>query len=247
VTFGIAWAAVTLAPTINFVPLAERTLYLPSVGAMIAIGGAVELLAPHLRMAWSRALVMATCALLLAAGAARSTSRTTVWHDTERLLRTTVAEFPDSYRGHLMLGGWAFEHQRLQEGERELQRAFNLFPYDASAPFWLAEQYRKVGMCRQAITYYSAAQAIHAAVGNVGYAQCLVNERRYDDAIAQIRAAMQREGDTRHLRSVLSWAQSEAAKDDVKILTGFRTNTGGKLPDSVQKTGALPQSVTDKR
>jgi tetratricopeptide (TPR) repeat protein len=173
--------------------------------------------------------------------------RTTVWHDTERLMRTTVAEFPDSYRGHLMLGGYAFEHRRLQEGERELQRAFALFPYDASAPFWLAEQYRKVGMCRQAIAYYRAAQAIDAAVGNEGHARCLVNERQYDEAIAQIRTAMQREGDTDHLRSVLSWAQSEAAADHVKILNTVRTSSAGKPQDSVQKTGASPEFVTGKR
>jgi hypothetical protein len=247
VSFGIAWAAVTLLPTINFIPLAERTLFLPSVGAMLAFGAAAVWIAPRVRLPLLRSVTIAGCAALVFGGAARSAMRTTDWHDTERLLRTTAADFPESYRAHLMLGAYAFEHQRLQEGERELQRAFTLFPYDASSAFWLAEQYRKVGLCAQANKYYRAAQVIDRFVGNDGYARCLVNEGQYADAFAQIRTAMQRDGDTHHLRSLLSWAQSEAAADNVKILTEVRIKSAGKKPDSLQKTGALRPPVTEKR
>jgi hypothetical protein len=247
VSFGLAWCALTLAPTINFIPLAERTLYLPSVGAMLVIGAAATWVAPYVARRPMQRLVVATCALVLTAGVMRSASRTTDWHDTERIFRATVADFPESYRGHLMLGGYAFAHQRLQEGERELQRAFSLFPHDVSSSFWLAEQYRKVGLCQQAMRYYGATQAINPKVGNEGYARCLVNEGRYAEAIAEIRTAMQRDGDTPHLRSVLSWAQSAAAADDVKILTSVRINSAGKKPESLQKTGAVPHLVTEKR
>jgi hypothetical protein len=247
VSLGVAWAALTLLPTINFIPLAERTLYLPSVGAMLAIGAAATGIASRVARRPVRHGLVAMCALLLVVGAARSASRTTDWYDTERIFRATVADFPDSYRGHLMLGGYAFEHQRLQEGERELQRAFSLFPHDVSSAFWLAEQYRKVGLCPQAMRYYRAIQVINPAVGNEGYARCLVNDGQYAEAIAQIRTAMQRDGDTPHLRSVLSWAQSEAAANDVKILTSVRTSAGGKTRESLQKTVALPVSVTEKR
>ena len=45
VTFGLAWCAVALFPVSNIVPtgivLAERTLFLPSVGFLIAVGGVI--------------------------------------------------------------------------------------------------------------------------------------------------------------------------------------------------------------
>jgi tetratricopeptide (TPR) repeat protein len=169
------------------------------------------------------------------------------WHDTERLLRRTVADFPDSYHAHLMLGAYAFEHQRLQEGERELKQAFTLFPYDALAPFWLAEQYRKAGLCPQAIKYYQVAQTIVDDMGNVGHAKCLVNEGGYDEARAQIRTALQRGGDARHLHELLLWVRAEAEADSGKTLSTSRMDPVGKLRYSVQKTGLPSTSVTEKR
>jgi protein O-mannosyl-transferase len=86
VSFGLAWCVVALLPVSNLVPtgilLAERTLFLPSVGFVIAVAGAGEWLATRSR--WSGAttrrvlsVVAVACVVL---GVVRSESRHLVWN-----------------------------------------------------------------------------------------------------------------------------------------------------------------------
>jgi len=93
VSFGIAFAAITLLPSSNFlittgIIIAERTLFLPSLVAMIVLGGLLvpAMAAWRARVAGSGALVpQLLCGVVLLTGAARSERRTTVWHDNDTL------------------------------------------------------------------------------------------------------------------------------------------------------------------
>ncbi len=84
VSFGVVWCAVALLPVSNLVPtgilVAERTLFLPSVGFLIAVGG----LADWARTEWhwprARRLLSVACAVLVVAGIVRSASRHHVWN-----------------------------------------------------------------------------------------------------------------------------------------------------------------------
>jgi hypothetical protein len=86
VTFGLAWCAIGLLPVSNIVPsgimLAERTLYLPSVGFVLAAGGAAGWLvrrhpaaSPRLR-----AVLGVACVLAVAAGLVKSVNRASLWN-----------------------------------------------------------------------------------------------------------------------------------------------------------------------
>ncbi|MDA1081840.1 MAG: hypothetical protein O2973_09230 [Gemmatimonadetes bacterium] len=84
--FGIAWCAVALLPVSNLVPtgimLAERTLFLPSAGFLLAAGALSEMVALQRggrSVAVRRALV-ATLALLVALGLGRSANRHALWN-----------------------------------------------------------------------------------------------------------------------------------------------------------------------
>ena len=217
-SFGIAFAVITLLPSSNFIIpagiiLAERTLYLPTVGVLLAMADAFVWAAPYFRVRWIRVLTASAMGTLIAAGTVSSARRTTVWHDNERLFRRTVADYPNSYRAHFMLGSWAFSVQRLSEGESEFQRAIALFPFDPSPAMALAEQYRRIGTCPQAIKYYRLAQAIDSKLGHVDMARCLVRQRQYAEAKDQIRTAMQIAGGTPFLHRMLVWVDTKAASD----------------------------------
>ncbi|HEV8599058.1 MAG TPA: hypothetical protein VGQ69_06830, partial [Gemmatimonadales bacterium] len=88
IALGLVWIAIALAPVSNVlvasgVILAERTLFLPSAGAMLALGGVLAAALPRIESAG--ALARRTAAFLLVAvvlaGLLRSAERQRVWRD----------------------------------------------------------------------------------------------------------------------------------------------------------------------
>jgi hypothetical protein len=127
VAIGLAWTAITLAPVSNvLVPteilLAERTLYLPSWGAMLALASAGAALP------WRPLVRIAVLALFVLAGAARSVARASIWRDDDRWFAALQRDAPLSYRTLWMLGQDAFAAQRWGTGERYLRAAIAAAP-----------------------------------------------------------------------------------------------------------------------
>ena len=102
--YGLGWIAVAYAPVANLVfpigvLIAERTLYLPSVGLALAVGGA-------LRQLQGRSLAL-TAALLFVLGGARSALRIPAWRDNAHAAAYLLDDAPQSY--HTWdLAGWQF-------------------------------------------------------------------------------------------------------------------------------------------
>src|SRR5438128_1996462 len=127
VAIGLAWAAITLAPVSNLlVPteilIAERTLYLPSWGAALALASAGAALP------WRRPVTAALLTLLVLAGAARSVARASIWRDDDRWFAALQRDAPRSYRTLWMEGQDAFAAQRWGTGERLLRAAIAAAP-----------------------------------------------------------------------------------------------------------------------
>ncbi|HWZ57373.1 MAG TPA: hypothetical protein VNW46_00250 [Gemmatimonadaceae bacterium] len=102
VAFGLLWFAVSVAPIANVlfasgVVLAERTLYLPSVGVALVMGWAADRLLttrpPVARVA------LAAAALLLVV---RTWTRIPLWHDNKSVIVGSLIDEPDSYRMHAL-------------------------------------------------------------------------------------------------------------------------------------------------
>jgi hypothetical protein len=129
--FALAWVPVTLTPVSNVlivtgVVLAERTLYLPSVGAMLAVGWAVE------RYGWRAPRgVGAAVALVLVLFAVRTWTRTDIWHDPKTFMLTNLEENPESYKAHWSIGRVDAAAGRLPDAENEYATARELFGRDA--------------------------------------------------------------------------------------------------------------------
>ncbi len=249
IALGIAMVCVALLPSSNFVLpagiiLAERTLFLPSIGAMIIVGAVAvygaRVARRRYRVREFAVVTGVTCTLLLAAGIARSVVRDRNWRDNETLFRQSVVDAPRAYRAHFMLGSWAFENHRPSEGEREIRRALNLFPYDPFVALVVAERYRISGKCSAAMPMYQWIMGMEKdfPLGMAGYSICLLETGQYAEAKATALRGLKVVGDTEDLRRVIVWADSalaaagaEQGRSPISL-----AGTPSKVPNSMQKT-----------
>lgn len=112
--FGLGWIAIAFLPVANLlfpigVLLAERTLYLPSVGLATAAGAALARLSPE--------RFRIVLALLVIAGGVRSALRVPVWRDDRAATLSILEDSPNSYRGPARM---AALYQSRREPERAL-------------------------------------------------------------------------------------------------------------------------------
>jgi hypothetical protein len=91
VAFGVAWCIIGLLPVSNLIAtgvvLAERTLFLPSIGFVIAVGALAEWLLAHRPGATPRRVAAAACGVLLVLGIVRSASRHHVWNSAHLVVK----------------------------------------------------------------------------------------------------------------------------------------------------------------
>jgi hypothetical protein len=129
--FALLWIPIALAPVSNIlfasgVLLAERTLYLASVGACVAAGAVAE------RLLQDRSTtVAAVVASVVFAFGVRTWTRTPVWENDRAYVLALLADYPESYEGHLVAGRVLKGANVLAEAERELVIARRLFPRDS--------------------------------------------------------------------------------------------------------------------
>ena len=104
ITFGLAWCAIALFPVSNIVPtgivLAERTLFLPSIGFLIAVGGAVDFLLSRGQMQDMavRRSVAGVCGALACVGVVRSDLRHRTWKNGQTMWQAAAIDAPKSLR-----------------------------------------------------------------------------------------------------------------------------------------------------
>jgi hypothetical protein len=225
ISFGIAFVCITLLPSSNFIlpagiVLAERTLFLPSVGAMLVAGGVAVTMAEWMRsryadvnVARTNGFAQALALLVLVAGVLRSDSRTLVWKDNETLFNQSVLDSPNAYRAHFMLGAWSFEKNRMRLGEAEYKKALALFPYDPSVSYSLAERYRSVGLCRPAVPLYRWTRGLDPdyPVGRTALAECLLADSDYAAVKPAALDAIRAGGPVATLRGMIATADSAIA------------------------------------
>lgn len=221
-SFGLAWTVIALLPASNFlIPagflIAERTLLLPSVGAMIALASGVAALQ---RFATSRrlpeAVVTAALVALIALGLTRSVTRNRVWESDDSLWRQGVVDSPDSYLAHFRLGLHLFAAQRPAEGEQHYRRSIELFPYDPLVVYSFAEQLRVAGRCDAALPLYGwlFKTQPESRRGHLGRAICYLGARKYDDAQRDAIEWISRGGRVASAREILVAAR--AGKDSIR-------------------------------
>lgn len=152
VSFGIAWCAIALLPVANIIVptsivLAERTLFLPSVGFLLAVGGTAEwLIRSHeLSFVDSRRVLAAACGAFVLLGVARSAQRQTVWRNNAHLWIVAGQDAPRSYRVSRAQGDAYFALGDIDGAMREYNYAIGASPKPWRIRYDLALRLRDAG------------------------------------------------------------------------------------------------------
>jgi protein O-mannosyl-transferase len=160
-TFALLWIPIALALVLNVVAptgvlIAERTLFIASVGVALMVGVLVTEVASRLAPATRpiRLAAVSVLAGLIVVAAAESSARQSVWFSNETLTASLVLEAPENFRGHYWLGDALFREGKLPEGEQALRRAMELWPAHEGPPLALALRYHERGLCEPAVPLY---------------------------------------------------------------------------------------------
>ena len=128
VTFALGWMAATLMIVGNIlvptgVLLAERTLYLPSIGAVLLLAAGWDWIyrrLPH--------PALAGLVVVLAAGMARTVTRNPIWRDNDSLFPQIVRDAPGSFHAEAIEAVLAERRGDIREAERQLREALAIYP-----------------------------------------------------------------------------------------------------------------------
>jgi hypothetical protein len=142
VAFGLGWVLICWLPVSNLVPtayiLADRYMYLPSVGFCLAFVAAGAALLDRVRsrgLAWAPALAAVLMTVLLSAHAVRTLRTNAYWQSNESLWQFTLSCNPRSWRAYLGLGRLRLLSHFHGEALEYLDRANALEPRNASIRF----------------------------------------------------------------------------------------------------------------
>ena len=166
VTLGVVWMGVTLFPVSNLavrtgILLAERTLLVPSIGAVLVAVGLVEwrLRVGPVPSPAERRVAWAAFGMLLAVAGAWHAVRLRVWRDNPTLYAQTVLDAPLSYKAHWAQAGMLYRTGQLAEAQAEYRTALQLFTDDPNLLEDYADRYVEHGRCAEALPWLRAAIA----------------------------------------------------------------------------------------
>ncbi|MEO5568309.1 MAG: tetratricopeptide repeat protein [Gemmatimonadaceae bacterium] len=233
VSFGLALAIIALLPTSNFIVgsgllLAERTLFLPTVGVMIAVGAAVPWVYRRIPLMPLRAAAAGGLAVLLILGIWRSHTRTQVWRDNNTLFNSAVIDAPNVYRSHYMLGAWQFHLKLRGQGEKSYRRAMAMYDRDPYVYYSLGQEYLTAGVYHAAVPLFQKALDVDTNVveARARLALALVQLGRLDEAEAEARRALRE--NTRSLKAMRWVLEVIAKRRSEPAVPGVPIDTAGQ-------------------
>jgi protein O-mannosyl-transferase len=158
VGFSLLWIAVAASTTTNLVIfigtlMAERLMYLPSVGLCLLAAALALLIARHGRVS---AVVVAS-ALVCVTGAWRSWRRVPEWHDDFSLYQSAARVSPGTARIRYNLGNAYLRLQDDARAEENYRAALAIYPDYSDARVNLAMAILDQGRAREALGLLTAA------------------------------------------------------------------------------------------
>jgi len=187
--YGLGWIAIAFLPVSNLlfssgVFLAERTLYLPSVGLALAAGTALARLpGPRLRIALG---------LLVIAGGVRSAVRTSVWHDDFSVTQSILKDSPESYRGPARAAAIFQSHRQPERALAALRIAARIYDRDPTLFIAGADAALTLGQSHLADSLLARAELLCSRCPGNYRTQALAARARGDSAVADALLARMR-------------------------------------------------------
>lgn len=158
VAFGLLWILLALAPVCNLVAptgivVAERVLFLPSVGVVLLVGAGAVALRTSLALAPAprRVAAASAVALLLALAGARTLTRQTVWRSQSEFFAVLPGDAPGSYRAQFVAARYDYGERRFPAAEQAARRALALYALDPQVHEQLGQILRVEGRCAEAL------------------------------------------------------------------------------------------------
>jgi len=191
VAFGIAWLVIAISPVANIlipsgILIAERTLLVPSVGMLLAVGTLAPWVIDRVNRQTRivRIAAAGAFAALLTLGVGRSVERTYTWKDSDTVFNTLAVDAPLSFKAHYVAGGMLFDEKHARDAEIQWLIAIRLMPDYYAVRVDLAHKYRELNHCNEAIPLYQKALAIEPALplARIGLDICYLNVAQYRKA-----------------------------------------------------------------
>ena len=234
---GLAWFLIAVSPVSNLlvradVLLAERTLYLPSVGfALVIAAVAARVSATGERKTVRAGFVVAiVCSALLMA---RTVARNPTWMDTFTALSTLAAEHPESWAAQQARARGLAEVGSTDAAAEAYELALELAPDHYGLMVDAAGFYHDIGRSGRAEALL--VRAIERIPQHAGAFRVLAEQRlRRGEGQAAHRAALdglRREGSARELWALVS--ESYVAKGDLEAaIRARRASIGAEVTRS---------------
>lgn len=192
-SFGIAIFGLTILLVSNLpfpigTIMAERLLYLPSLGFCIALAAAVGTLAARPRL---RVLTITAVGLLLLGYGARTVVRNQDWRSNATLFRATAQTSPSSATAHVHYGGVLLKSGDLVGARREFERSLEIHPGYGKALARLGKALQMQGLMDEAIRVYRLIPPNdkYYVEARVGLGHTALAQGRASEALAELREA----------------------------------------------------------
>ncbi|MBM4196650.1 MAG: hypothetical protein FJ197_06035 [Gammaproteobacteria bacterium] len=257
---GAVWIGVAMAPalpvaltSVAATPLAERYLYLPSVGLALIAGALVA------RYAVAQKRVIAVAALILVAFAAATVWRGTIWRSDLRLWADAAARAPGEALPLIEYGKAQFQAGRLVEAELNFDEARRVA--DTSRLRATADYNRGVLAAMRAdfagaerLFRQAVAEDPGYAMGHYGVGRALLERvlrspgRAPGELLAEARAHHQRalELNSSHVPARLDLARILAAEAAIADGPAMATASARAGLDQIDRAVALDPAIADR-
>lgn len=196
--FGILFFMITLAPVYNIIPiahpLAERYLYLPTMGFSIFAGLSViafQISTYSKARVWSPYIVVPL--IVLGIYSLTVVKRNTVWRDGYSLWSDVLKKKPNSSNAHHSLGRIYQKTGKLREAIKEYNTALDLSPSNSFALNSIGLLYYEGGEYDDAVRAYKAAIRYYPyePMYHFNLGRTYAKQFKYKEAIEEYKAALQ--------------------------------------------------------
>jgi len=257
---GWLWFVITLVPVIGLIQIgtqamADRYMYLPSIGPFVAVAWVVADLSKRIR--WRRpTLASATC-LAVVALIALTEKQIAFWKNGETLFRHALAVTNDNPMAELNLGVALGDRGALSEALPHLREAVRLSPNDPECHVNLGLALDKDGKRLEAISEFETAIQLKPdfARGHANLAIALQEENDLGQAITEYQEALRFDPISPDVRVGLGLALQRSGQIDAALVqfeeaikedpsyAGAHSNRGIVL----EKLGRLDEALAEYR
>ena len=156
VTFAIFWFFITLGPVMNIIPInvliAERFLYLPSIGFAMAIAVLFKFLFEKFKKkAFLKYAILFVQVIVILLYSYLTMSRNTTWANDEVLSKKILEKYPDNYRIRYNLAvTYMRKDNSLEKAYREIQKTIKIAPDFLPAKMLLYKYYYRTNQREKA-------------------------------------------------------------------------------------------------